>query len=58
MKKWLFLYILCIPLTTIAQVDYSVLSVKEESGIDFTQITTENDYMCMPIVKRMGRKIN
>lgn len=58
MKKWLFLFIISIPKTTFAQVDYSVVSVKEETGTDFTQITTENDHVCMPVVKRMGRKIN
>ena len=34
------------------QVDYSVVSVPEESGTDFTQITTNKDYVCMPEVKR------
>lgn len=40
------------------KVDYSVVSVPEESGIDFTQITTDNDYVCMPEVKRSGNTIN
>ena len=39
-------------------VDYSVLSVNEESGIDFTQITTENDFVAMPQVRRSGSKVN
>lgn len=41
-----------------AQVDYSVLYVKEESGLEFTKITSDNDYVCMPVVKRHGRDIN
>lgn len=39
-------------------VDYSVVSVPEESGIDFTQITSDNDYVCMPIVQRTSNSIN
>ena len=39
-------------------VDYSVLSVNEESGIDFTQITTENDFVAMPQVRRSSNKVN
>lgn len=41
-----------------AQVDFSVLSVNEESGIEFTRITSDNDYVCMPMVKRFGGKID
>lgn len=33
-------------------VDYSVVSVPEESGIDFMQVTTGSDYVCMPEVRR------
>ena len=40
------------------QVDYSVISVPEETGIDLMQITTANDYVCMPIVKRNSNYIN
>lgn len=35
-------------------VDYSVVSVNEESGINFTRITSDNDYVCMPEVRRTG----
>lgn len=34
------------------QVDYSVVSVPEEAGIEFRQVTTPSDYLCMPIVQR------
>lgn len=34
------------------QVDYSVVSVPEETGTNFTRITTDNDYVCMPEIKR------
>jgi len=40
-----------------AQVDYSVVSVREESGINFTRITGDNDYVCMPQVKRSGNHV-
>ena len=43
---------------TAQQVDYSVVSVPEESGIEFVQITSSNDYVCMPIVKRNVNSIN
>ncbi len=36
-------------------VDYSVVSVKEESGINFTKITNDNDAVCMPIVERNSK---
>lgn len=38
-------------------VDYSVVSVPEESGTDFTQISQTTDYVCMPEVKRSNRGI-
>ncbi len=41
-----------------AQVDYSVVSVNEESGTEFTRITSENDYVCMPEVRRSGTAVN
>ena len=56
-KKCLFLYAF-LPLIMNAQVDYSVVQVNEESGINFTQITTDNDYVCMPEVKRTANGIN
>ena len=40
------------------KVDYSIVSVPEETGIEFQQVTTPNDYICMPIVKRTAGKIN
>ncbi|MFI3263678.1 MAG: hypothetical protein SNG38_01885 [Rikenellaceae bacterium] len=39
------------------QVDYSVVSVPEESGVDFKKITTDNDYVCMPIVNRTSKGV-
>lgn len=39
-------------------VDYSVVSVGEESGLDFKQITNDNDYVEMPSVKRFGGKVS
>lgn len=40
------------------QVDYSVVSSIEESGVDFLQVTSANDCVCMPIVKRNWGSIN
>lgn len=45
-------------ITQAQQVDYSVISVREESGIDFTKITTDNDYVCLPLVKRNSNGAN
>lgn len=39
-------------------VDYSVVSVNEEQGIDFRLITSDNDYVAMPQVKRSGSTVN
>lgn len=40
------------------KVDNSIVSVPEETGTEFQQVTTSNDYVCMPLVKRTGGKIN
>lgn len=37
-------------------VDYSIVSVPEEAGIEFMKITSTNDYVCMPVVKKSKRK--
>lgn len=39
-------------------VDYSVVSVNEETGLNFTKITSDNDYVCMPEVKRSSSGVN
>lgn len=39
-------------------VDYSVVSVSEETGADFMKITKSSDYVCMPEIKRFGSKIS
>ncbi len=39
-------------------VDYSVVSVDEESGIDFMKITSESDYVLLPVVYRSNNRIN
>lgn len=60
MRKFIITLILLTPqyLLHAQQVDYSIVSVPEESGTDFTQITSANDYVCMPIVKRTNNSIN
>lgn len=54
MKKIAVLFLMLgLSVTVFSQtVDYSVVSVSEESGIDFTMMSTDNDYVCMPMVKR------
>lgn len=54
----LLLLLAFLPMTMSAQVDYSVVQVNEESGINFTQITSDNDYVCMPEVKRNNKGVN
>ncbi|MDE7118663.1 MAG: hypothetical protein K2O61_08520 [Bacteroidaceae bacterium] len=54
-RRTLWSLLAFIPVAMNAQVDYSVVQVNEESGINFTQITTDNDYVCMPEVKRNVR---
>lgn len=39
-------------------VDYSVVSVQEETGTDFMKITSEGDYVCMPQVRRNRKNID
>ncbi len=39
-------------------VDYSVVSVQEETGIDFMKITSASDYVCMPQVRRNRKNID
>lgn len=54
----LFILWLGIPSLNAQSVDYSVVAAEEERGIDFMQITSANDYVCMPIVNRHGKTIN
>lgn len=52
------LFLLALPLTAAAQVDYSVVQVNEESGANFLQITKDNEYVCMPEVRRNYNGVN
>ena len=52
-----FLLALACESTMAQSVDYSVVSVPEESGTDFTQISQTTDYVCVPEVKRSNRGI-
>lgn len=40
------------------RVDYSVVSVPEESGLEFTPITNASDYVCSPQVKRTAKTLS
>lgn len=46
------------PGTKAQSVDYSVVSVPEESGVDFVKISKESDYVCMPTVRRSRNGID
>ncbi len=39
-------------------VDYSIVSVPEESSVIFQKITNDNDYVCQPQVKRNSSGVN
>ena len=55
MKRILLICLLCVlgwNKLNAQSVDYSVVMVPEETGTDFMKITSENDYVCMPIVNR------
>ena len=55
MRK-LYLLLSILPTLAFAQsVDYSVISVPEESSVTFTKITNDNDNVCMPQVKRNSK---
>lgn len=60
MRKKIFILSLSFlsALSLSAQVDYSVISVNEEAFTEFTQITTENDYVWMPKVTRTAKNVN
>ena len=59
MKQTLFATLLLCTSPVLAQkVDYSVVYVPQESGIQFTQMTTDNDFVCMPVVKRTARGVS
>ena len=60
MRKKIFILSLSFlsALSLSAQVDYSVISVDEEAFTEFTQITTENDYVWMPKVTRSAKNVN
>jgi Tol biopolymer transport system component len=40
------------------KIDYSVVEVGEEHGLELTKITSESDYVCMPQVKRSTKGID
>ena len=58
-KKLSTIFLLClIPFSVKAQVAYSVVQVNEEYSFNLTKITSDNDYVCMPQVKRTKNGIN
>lgn len=57
MKKITFVAVLAcfVGVASAQNVDYSIVSVNEEAGINFTKVSSDNDYVCMPEVKRSKR---
>lgn len=53
-----FLALMTIGPATGQTVDFSVVSVGEESGLDFTKITNDGDGVCLPQVKRSSKGVN
>ena len=60
MKKTILFILLALlaGVSVAQQVDYSVVSVQEESGINFTKVTSDNDYVCMPEVRRTRNSVD
>lgn len=59
LNRLFILFLAIIPSAIRAQrVDYSVVYVPEESGLDLMCVTSANDYVCMPIVQRAGSNIS
>lgn len=40
------------------KVDFSQVYVPEENGLELVKLSKDNDYVCLPMVKRSGRGIN
>lgn len=58
MRLIIFCVILNLGFCALAQnVDYSVVSVPEEAGVEFRRITSAADQVCMPQVKRRGKNV-
>lgn len=58
MRFYLTILVLCSSFAAFAQVDYSVVSVPQEDGLEFVCITSENDFVCMPQVVRRTNSLN
>ena len=59
MKKNIILCSLLVSMNAVAQgVDYSVPSVPEEKGLNLVKVTTDNDGVCMPKVRRSSTSLN
>ena len=60
--RLIFLYTLLVSFISIGlnaqDVDYSIISVPEESGMQFVKITEDNDAVCMPQVVRSAKNIS
>lgn len=59
-RKLLFLSLLFLGTvyTKAQKVDYSIVTVPEESGIEFLQVTNANDNLCLPLVKRNRNSVS
>ena len=60
MKKYFILGFLAIlaELSIAQKVDYSVVFVQEEAAVNFTKVSSDSDYVCMPEVRRNRKGID
>ncbi len=54
----LLAFIIAVGSVSAQKVDYSVVSVGEEGSLDLLRVSTDNDYVCMPLVQRSGKGVN
>ena len=57
-RKIILISLLIAPSVSSQNVDFSVVSVPEESGIELVKVTKESDYVCLPPVKRNSKGIS
>ncbi|MBQ8223103.1 MAG: PD40 domain-containing protein [Bacteroidales bacterium] len=61
MRSFILLTLICLFSSTVSysqKIDYSIVSVPEESAVEFMKVTSSNDYVAMPVVKRTKKSVN
>ena len=52
------MFLMLVSASQAQNVDYSVVYVPEEAGTEMSKVTTEGDYVCMPVVNRTRQGVN